>query len=90
MTKNVKFVIFDQDLGSYYYGDGHPMKPHRLRMTHNLILAYDLYKKLEVYNPHPAQRSEMMQFHADDYVDFIKRVNAHDAKEYLHQLQSSI
>jgi acetoin utilization deacetylase AcuC-like enzyme len=28
---------------------GHPMKPHRIRMTHNLILNYGLYRKMEVY-----------------------------------------
>jgi acetoin utilization deacetylase AcuC-like enzyme len=37
------------DVGLYYYGPGHPMKPHRLRMTHQLILAYGLYRKMEVY-----------------------------------------
>lgn len=25
------------------------MKPHRMHMTHNLLLNYGLYKKLEVY-----------------------------------------
>lgn len=24
------------------------MKPHRMRMTHNLLLHYDLYKDMEV------------------------------------------
>jgi hypothetical protein len=28
------------------------MKPQRLRMTHNLILNYGLYKKMEVYVRH--------------------------------------
>jgi histone deacetylase 1/2 len=28
---------------------GHPMKPHRIRMAHNLILNYGLYRKMEVY-----------------------------------------
>lgn len=79
--------FFDQEIGSYYYGDGHPMKPHRLRMTHNLLLAYDLYQKLEVYRPHPAHEQEMLKFHAADYVDFIKRVSPHNSKDYLHQLQ---
>ena len=35
--------------GNYYYGQGHPMKPHRIRMAHNLLLNYGLYKKMEVY-----------------------------------------
>jgi acetoin utilization deacetylase AcuC-like enzyme len=42
----------------------HPMKPHRLRMTHNLLLTYGLYKHMEVYRPHPAHYQEMTQFHA--------------------------
>lgn len=25
------------------------MKPHRVRMAHNLILNYGLYKKMEIY-----------------------------------------
>ena len=30
-------------------GQGHPMKPHRLALTHSLVLNYGLYKKMEVY-----------------------------------------
>ena len=37
------------DVGNYYYGQSHPMKPHRIRMAHNLILNYGLYRKMEVY-----------------------------------------
>ena len=40
------------DIGNYYYGQGHPMKPHRIRMTHNLLLNYGLYRKMEIYRPH--------------------------------------
>jgi hypothetical protein len=38
--------FYHSDVGLYYYGPGHPMKPHRLRMTHQLILAYGLYRKI--------------------------------------------
>ena len=37
-----------------YFLQGHPMKPHRMRMTHNLLLNYGLYRKMEVYRPHKA------------------------------------
>ncbi|VDN88449.1 unnamed protein product [Brugia pahangi] len=40
---------YDGDVGNYYYGQGHPMKPHRIRMAHNLILNYGLYRRMEVY-----------------------------------------
>ena len=29
-------------------GPHHPMKPHRLTLTHNLVFNYDLHKKMEV------------------------------------------
>lgn len=37
------------EVGNFYYGPGHPMKPHRIRMTHNLLLAYKVYPKMEIY-----------------------------------------
>lgn len=43
------FFIIKGDIGNYYYGQGHPMKPHRIRMTHNLLLNYGLYRKMEIY-----------------------------------------
>lgn len=45
----VLFVFIAGDVGNYYYGQGHPMKPHRIRMTHNLLLNYGLYRKMEIY-----------------------------------------
>ena len=41
--------FYDADIGNYYYGQGHPMKPHRIRMAHNLLLSYGLYRKMEIY-----------------------------------------
>ena len=61
-------------MGTFYYGPGHPMKPHRLQMTHNLILSYQLYKKMEVYRPHLATEEEMTQFHALSLLYQIKQV----------------
>jgi acetoin utilization deacetylase AcuC-like enzyme len=46
-----------------------------------------MYKKMEVYRPHPAQQAEMEKFHSQDYVQFLKRVTPDSAKDYLHQLQ---
>ena len=43
---------YDGDVGNYYYGQNHPMKPHRIRMTHNLLLNYGLYRKMEIYVSH--------------------------------------
>eukprot|EP00823_Brevimastigomonas_motovehiculus_P006427 TRINITY_DN5316_c0_g1_i1.p1 TRINITY_DN5316_c0_g1~~TRINITY_DN5316_c0_g1_i1.p1 ORF type:complete len:518 (+),score=143.97 TRINITY_DN5316_c0_g1_i1:58-1611(+) len=79
--------FYEGEMGSFYYGAGHPMKPQRLRLTHNLLLSYGLYKKMEVYRPHAASSQEMTQFHSNDYIDFLRRVNPDNAKDFLHQLQ---
>jgi histone deacetylase 1/2 len=41
--------FYDSDVGNYAYVAGHPMKPHRIRMAHSLIMNYGLYNKMEIY-----------------------------------------
>lgn len=49
VLSHIFFFPYIGDVGNYYYGQGHPMKPHRIRMTHNLLLNYGLYRKMEIY-----------------------------------------
>ncbi|KAJ0810219.1 putative histone deacetylase [Helianthus annuus] len=67
--------FYDGDVGNVYFGPNHPMKPHRLCMTHHLVLSYDLHKKMEIYRPHKAYPVELAQFHSADYVEFLQRIN---------------
>ena len=46
--------FYDPDVGNFYYVQGHPMKPHRVRMTNNLLLHYGIYKEMEVSAPNVA------------------------------------
>ncbi|XP_028406338.1 probable histone deacetylase 1-B [Dendronephthya gigantea] len=78
---------YDGDVGNYYYGQGHPMKPHRIRMTHNLLLNYGLYRKMEIYRPHKANLDEMTKYHSDDYVKFLKTIRPDNMSEYTKQMQ---
>jgi histone deacetylase 1/2 len=41
--------FYDSDVGNYAYVAGHPMKPHRIRLTHSLIMNYGVYQKMEIY-----------------------------------------
>ena len=41
--------FYDSDVGNYAYVAGHPMKPHRIRMAHSLIMQGGLYRKMEIY-----------------------------------------
>ncbi|KAL6764689.1 hypothetical protein V8C86DRAFT_2468167 [Haematococcus lacustris] len=78
---------YDADIGNYYYGSGHPMKPHRVRMAHALILRYGLYRHLEVYKPVKASEEAMATFHTDDYIEFLKRVTPDNQEQHAQQLR---
>ncbi|KAH0788022.1 Histone deacetylase 1 [Histomonas meleagridis] len=71
--RNNRIVYFyDEDVGNFYYHQNHPMKPHRIKMTHNLILAYDLHKKMRVCRPMRATATNMTRFHTDEYIQFLQ------------------
>lgn len=79
--------FYDGDVGSVYYGPNHPMKPHRLCMTHSLVLGYELHKKLEVYRPHKAYPVELAQFHSSDYVEFLHRITPNLQHQYMKEMK---
>uniref|UniRef100_A0A4W5K538 Histone deacetylase 3 n=1 Tax=Hucho hucho TaxID=62062 RepID=A0A4W5K538_9TELE len=51
------------------------MKPHRLSLTHSLVLHYGLYKKMQVFKPYKASQHDMCRFHSEDYIDFLQKVS---------------
>ncbi|CAJ0574494.1 unnamed protein product, partial [Mesorhabditis spiculigera] len=86
MSKKRIAYYYDGDVGNYYYGQGHPMKPHRIRMTHNLLLNYGLYRKMEVYRPVPASFEEMTKYHSDDYMLFLKNIRPDNMSDNSKQM----
>jgi len=63
------------------------MKPHRVRMTHNLVVNYGLNHKMDVYRPKLVPASELTRFHADDYINFLRMITPDNMGEYVRQLQ---
>ncbi|KAI9195008.1 hypothetical protein LWI28_010780 [Acer negundo] len=78
--------FYDGDVGSVYFGPNHPMKPHRLCMTHHLVLSYELHNKMEIYRPHKAYPVELAQFHSADYVEFLHRITPDTQHLFSHEL----
>lgn len=78
--------FYDGDVGNYYYGAGHPMKPHRIRMTHNLLLNYGLYRQMHIYRPHKATFEDMTKYHSDDYVKFLKQIRPENQAEHTKHM----
>ncbi|KAK0405531.1 hypothetical protein QR680_018041 [Steinernema hermaphroditum] len=77
---------YDSNVGNYYYGQGHVMKPHRIRMTHHLLLNYGIYRNLEVYRPFPATFEEMTRFHSPDYMNFLRTATPDNLKQFNKQM----
>lgn len=86
MPRKKVAYFYDEEIGNFYYGIGHPMKPHRIRMAHNLILSYGLYKKMEIYRPALTSARELTRFHADDYIHFLKHVSMDNQNQYHREL----
>ena len=78
--------FYDPDVGNFHYGSGHPMKPHRLSLTHDLVINYELFKKMEVYRPYHASVHDMCRFHSEDYIKFLQRVTAKNVHEFAGSL----
>lgn len=79
--------FYDPEVGNYYYGQGHPMKPHRIRMTHALLAHYGLLQHMQVLKPVPARDRDLCRFHADDYVSFLRGITPEAQQDQLRQLK---
>jgi histone deacetylase 1/2 len=87
MTKKRVSYFYHPEVGHFYYGPSHPMKPHRLKLAHHLILAYELYKEMDCYRPHPATMGEMTQFHTEEYLSFLSKCSPDNTRTYHAQMQ---
>lgn len=87
-------------MGNYYYGQGHVMKPNRIRMTHHLLLNYGIYRHMKIFviknikkflqkifqRPFPASFEDMTRFHSEDYMNFLKSATPENLKHYNKQM----
>lgn len=86
-TKKRVAYFYDSDVGNYAYVSGHPMKPHRIRLAHSLVMNYGLYKKMEIYRAKPASKYEMTQFHTDEYIEFLAKVTPDNMDAFQKEQQ---
>ncbi|CAM9138542.1 unnamed protein product [Discosporangium mesarthrocarpum] len=76
--------FYDAEIGNYHYGPSHPMKPHRVRMTHNLVVNYGMYRMMDVFRPKPISSQQMTRFHSDDYINFLRIVTLDNMALDIH------
>ncbi|GER56788.1 histone deacetylase [Striga asiatica] len=60
------------------------MKPHRIRMAHNLVVSYSLHRRMDICRPFPADPEDIRLFHSPDYVDFLASVTPETLNDEPH------
>jgi len=86
MSKKRVVYFYDADVGNFHYGPGHPMKPHRLSVTHSLVLNYNLHKHMQVFRPYVATAHDMARFHSEEYIEFLQRVTPQNIQGFTKSL----
>ncbi|CAJ1933533.1 unnamed protein product [Cylindrotheca closterium] len=88
MGKKRVSYFYDQEMPLVYFGSAHPMKPHRLKLTHHLILNYGLHKRLDCFNPKPADPGVMSEyFHDEEYVQFLRKITPDNGRQHAANIQ---
>jgi acetoin utilization protein AcuC len=69
--------LYTEKYFEYNYGASHPLKIERLRLTYELCTAYGLFglSGTDLIETRPASESELLRFHAPEYVEILKRAS---------------
>ncbi|KAJ7857533.1 histone deacetylase RPD3 [Mycena leptocephala] len=78
MSRRRVAYYYDPDVGAYTFGYNQYLKPHRVKMTHDLISAYEMLTRC-TYWPARTSAETMTSFHTDEYVQFLSRVTPETA-----------
>ncbi|TBU00688.1 histone deacetylase [Hamiltosporidium tvaerminnensis] len=85
--KNRIVYFYDPSIGNFNYSPGHPMKPHRVRMTHSLLVNYGLTNYMDTVRPSQASFNNLTNFHSADYINFLQSVSKSNMTEMFSDLQ---
>jgi len=81
---------FNEEVGNFYYGPLHPMKPLRMKITHEMLKAYGILPKFNRIVPedHPefVNKIDFTNFHSDEYISFLMTVTPENMNNMAEQL----
>lgn len=73
---------YNEEVSRFHFGVRHPMKPFRLMLTDHLVLGYKLHECMDLYHSRRATKDEILNFHDEEYVDFLQRVTPDNVKDF--------
>ena len=67
-------LIWDEKFLDYNFGPQHPLRPIRVKLTHDLIQLKGILQQgfVDVVKPRLASRGEILLFHQDNYVRLVE------------------
>jgi len=70
--------VYSDEFARFDYGPEHPLKPFRLKLTHELIKACGLLAPSDqrLVEAPMASVDELLSYHTEDYIDTLKTVNS--------------
>ncbi len=70
-------LLWDDKFAQYNLGPQHPLRPVRVKLTHDLIQAKGIIdgKIVAVEAPRVATRAELLLFHTEDYIRTVKKAS---------------
>ena len=71
MPSHATTYFGDYNVGDFFYGTNHPMKPLRLKMLQDLVWAYGLQNFLNFRYPTKILRANFTKFHSADFFEKI-------------------
>ncbi|HJO82731.1 MAG: acetoin utilization protein AcuC [SAR202 cluster bacterium] len=79
MARRAAF-LYDDRLADHVLSDTHPMRPVRLRYTHDLLDGYDAFSGSysSLVAPRPASEDEIAWHHTAGYIDAVRAIGAGD------------
>ena len=86
MSKRRLGYLYNNNIGSFYYRDQHPMKPIRIKMAYQVIVNYGLYRQMEVYEPHWANYEELTNFHSSTYINYLESISNNKTNKQLYSV----
>jgi histone deacetylase HOS2 len=64
----------------HHFGSSHPMKPWRLTLTKQLVLAYGLEYTMDLFEPKPASKDDLAIFHDRNYLNYLSMITPQNAQ----------
>ena len=72
--------IYSEKFDKYTYGEAHPLKMIRLKLTYELIKAYKLleFPNISFFESELAKEEEILSFHTKEYIEALKGIDKGD------------